>query len=65
MQQAVIWEAENTTAAPSTGTVEAVLPATAPTPTLSAEIERLAALHAGGVLTDEEFQAAKRSVIGL
>ncbi|MBZ5737647.1 SHOCT domain-containing protein [Nocardioides mangrovi] len=29
-----------------------------------AELERLARLHASGVLTDEEFQAAKRTLLG-
>ena len=30
----------------------------------SAELERLAGLHARGVLTDEEFQQAKQNVLG-
>jgi len=32
---------------------------------LAAEIERLATLHAGGILTDEEFTAAKAKTLGL
>ncbi len=34
------------------------------TPVLSAELTRLAALHAEGVLTDAEFEQAKRRVLG-
>lgn len=34
------------------------------TPALSAELTRLAALHAEGVLTDVEFEQAKRRVLG-
>lgn len=32
---------------------------------LAAEIEKLAALHAEGLLSDEEFSAAKKRVLGL
>ena len=32
---------------------------------MSAELERLAGLHREGVLTDEEFAAAKKSLLGL
>ena len=32
---------------------------------MSAELERLAGLHRQGVLTDEEFTAAKKSLLGL
>ena len=32
---------------------------------MSAELERLASLHRQGVLTDEEFTAAKKSLLGL
>lgn len=38
--------------------------ASAPTASVSAELERLAALHERGALTDEEFDNAKRRVIG-
>ncbi len=31
----------------------------------AAEIERLAGLHASGVLTDEEFAAAKAKILGI
>ena len=42
----------------SQGTVQTVLPSST-----SAELERLADLHARGVLTDEEFQQAKQRVL--
>lgn len=32
---------------------------------MSAELERLAGLHRDGVLTDDEFAAAKKSLLGL
>ncbi len=34
-------------------------------PDLASDIEKLAALHAEGVLTDEEFAAAKKKTLGL
>ena len=41
-------------------------PAAAPAPTDSvSEIERLAALHQSGALTDEEFSAAKAKALGI
>ena len=43
------------------------VPAAVPAPAAgdASELERLAALHDGGKLTDEEFAAAKRRVLGL
>jgi hypothetical protein len=40
-------------------------PAPAATSTNTAELEKLAALHSSGALTDEEFAAAKARVLGL
>jgi hypothetical protein len=40
----------------------AVIPGT-PTPSLSAQLDGLAQLHADGVLTDEEFASAKQRVL--
>lgn len=61
MQHAAAWEAANG------GRPEAEVVSRAPEPTppqsLSGEIERLAELHARGVLNDDEFQLAKRRVI--
>ncbi len=46
--------------------VPAAAPAAAPAPTDSVgEIERLAALHQSGALTDEEFSAAKAKALGI
>jgi hypothetical protein len=38
---------------------------TSPAGDLNAELERLAGLHQSGVLTDDEFSAAKRKMLGL
>jgi len=44
----------------------AAAPAAAPAPTDSVdEIERLAALHQSGALTDQEFSAAKAKALGI
>ena len=40
-------------------------PAAPPEPTLSEQLEGYAKLHADGVLTDEEFAAVKRRVLGI
>jgi hypothetical protein len=37
----------------------------APEPDYTAELERLAQLKAQGILTDEEFQAKKRQLLGI
>jgi hypothetical protein len=39
-------------------------PAAAEDPT-TAELQKLASLHASGILTDEEFSAAKAKVLGI
>lgn len=40
-------------------------PAPSPASDLNAELERLAGFHQSGILTDEEFTAAKRKLLGL
>jgi len=53
---------------PFPGAVPAAAPASpapAPASDLNAELERLAGFHQSGVLTDEEFTAAKRKLLGL
>jgi membrane protease subunit (stomatin/prohibitin family) len=47
---------------------QAAAPAPAPAPAstdVSAEIQKLADLHASGALTDEEFAAMKKKTLGL
>jgi membrane protease subunit (stomatin/prohibitin family) len=45
---------------------QAAAPAPAPASTdVSAEIQKLADLHASGALTDEEFAAMKKKTLGL
>jgi hypothetical protein len=61
MQQAVAWEAENTT--PQVTVVE-TLRANGTASSIGDELEKLASLRERGLLTDEEFSAAKRSVLG-
>jgi hemolysin activation/secretion protein len=39
-------------------------PAAAPPKDVSAELQKLADLHKSGVLTDEEFTAAKKKLLG-
>lgn len=61
MQHAVAWEAENAT--PQIAVVEAPH-ANATTPSTGDELEKLASLRQRDLLTDEEFAAAKRSLLG-
>ena len=58
-QQAAVEQAKQQGAAEARGT-------SAPTPArdLTTELQNLAELHTSGVLTDEEFAAAKRKVLG-
>jgi len=42
----------------------AAAPVIAPTRDLTTELKKLADLHKSGVLTDEEFTAAKKKVLG-
>ena len=47
------------------GAVEAMAAApAAPTKDVTAELQKLADLHKSGVLTDEEFTAAKKKLLG-
>jgi hypothetical protein len=47
------------------GAAEAMaVSAPAPTRDLTTELQKLAELHKSGVLTDEEFAAAKKKVLG-
>jgi putative oligomerization/nucleic acid binding protein len=39
--------------------------AAAPAPAYAAELEQLAALKQQGILTEEEFQAKKKQILGL
>ena len=39
-------------------------PAAAPAKDVTAELQKLADLHKSGVLTDEEFSAAKKKLLG-
>ncbi len=48
---------------PAAPAVEPV-PVAAPADDLLSKLERLAALHASGALTDDEFAAVKASIIG-
>jgi membrane protease subunit (stomatin/prohibitin family) len=41
-----------------------VAPAAAPAKDVTAELQKLADLHKSGVLTDEEFSAAKKKLLG-
>jgi membrane protease subunit (stomatin/prohibitin family) len=51
--------------APQAQAAPAAAPAAAPpTEDLTAKIERLAELHQSGALTDEEFAAAKKKILG-
>mgnify|MGYP002400314228 CR=1 FL=1 len=59
-QQAAVEQAKQQGAAEAM----AAAPAMAPTRDLVTELQKLADLHKSGVLTDEEFAAAKRKVLG-
>ena len=56
-QQAQAQQAQAAPAAPAA-------PAAAPTKDVTAELQKLADLHKSGVLTDEEFAAAKKKLLG-
>jgi hypothetical protein len=61
MQQAVLWEADNAT--PQVAVVETVR-ANGAASSIADELGKLASLRERGLLTDEEFSAAKRSLLG-
>jgi membrane protease subunit (stomatin/prohibitin family) len=52
-------QAQKAQAAPAAPAVPAV-----PTKDVTAELQKLADLHKSGVLTDEEFAAAKKKLLG-
>jgi len=59
-QQAAVEQAKQQGAAEA----QAAAPAAAPTKDVTAELQKLADLHKSGVLTDEEFTAAKKKLLG-
>jgi membrane protease subunit (stomatin/prohibitin family) len=59
-QQAAVEQAKQQGAAEAMATA----PAAAPTKDVTAELQKLADLHKSGVLTDEEFAAAKKKLLG-
>jgi len=70
-RQANRWAAQQEPAAPPPAPtyVQAAPPAPEPAPVpvdpTTAQLERLAGLHSSGVLSDEEFAAAKARLLGL
>jgi hypothetical protein len=52
-------------AAVEQGMTYAAAPAAAEEPDYAAELEKLAQLKAQGILTDEEFQAKKKQILGI
>ena len=61
---AVTGRAARKQAAAQAQAAPAATPAAAPDEDVIAKIERLAALHASGALSDEEFAALKKQAIG-
>jgi membrane protease subunit (stomatin/prohibitin family) len=59
-------KAEEAAAQQQAAAPQAAAPAAAPASTdVTAEIQKLADLHASGALTDEEFAAMKKKLLGL
>ena len=61
-QQAAVEEAKQQGAAEAMAAAPAA--ATAPPKDVTAELQKLAEMHKSGVLTDEEFAAAKKKLLG-
>jgi hypothetical protein len=61
-QQAAVEQAKQQGAAEAMAAAPAA--AAAPTKDVTAELQKLADLHKSGVLTDEEFTAAKKKLLG-
>jgi multidrug resistance efflux pump len=61
-QQAAVEQAKQQGAAEAMAAAPAA--AVAPTKDVTAELQKLADLHKSGVLTDEEFAAAKKKILG-
>jgi len=64
-EQAQVDEQAQAAPAPAAAAPAAAAPAAAPADDTTAELERLAQLHQQGVLTDEEFSAAKAKALGI
>ena len=62
-QQAAVETAKQQGAAEAMAAAPAA-PAAAPTKDVTAELQKLADMHKSGVLTDEEFAAAKKKLLG-
>ena len=62
-QQAAVEQAKQQGAAEAMAAAPAA-PAAAPAKDVTAELQKLADLHKSGVLTDEEFSAAKKKLLG-
>ncbi len=62
-QQAAVEQAKQQGAAEAMAAAPAA-PAAAPARDVTAELQKLADLHKSGVLTDEEFSAAKKKLLG-
>lgn len=60
-QQAAVENAKQQGAAEA---MAAAPPAAAPTKDVTAELQKLADMHKSGLLTDEEFAAAKKKLLG-
>jgi hypothetical protein len=61
-QQAAVEQAKQQGAAEAMAAAPAA--AVAPTKDVTAELQKLADMHKSGVLTDEEFAAAKKKLLG-
>ena len=62
-QQAAVAQAKQQGAAEAVAAAPAA-PAAAPTKDVTAELQKLADMHKSGVLSDEEFTAAKKKLLG-
>ena len=62
-QQAAVETAKQQGAAEAMAAAPAA-PAAAPTKDVTAELQKLAYMHKSGVLSDEEFTAAKKKLLG-
>ena len=62
-QQAAVEQAKQQGAAEAMAAAPAA-PAAAPAKDVTSELQKLADLHKSGVLTDEEFAAAKKKILG-
>ena len=63
-QQAATQQQQQAQAQPMQAAPAAPMAPVAPTKDVTAELQKLADLHKSGVLTDEEFAAAKKKLLG-